>query len=130
MTKICIIDDEKSICESLQWILQKEGYNVKYETNFDSAIELIKRERFDLFFVDLVLPGGSGIDIIKEIDQNKQDGKIIIITGYPSTPTLIDSVRLQVYDYLSKPIDPLKIKEIAELALKDELKGKKEDSNE
>lgn len=130
MTKICIIDDEKSICESLQWILEKKGYIVKYETIFSAAIELIKKEVFDLYFIDLVMPGGSGIDLIKLKEENKKDGKIIVITGYPSTPTLVDSVRLHVYDYLSKPIDPSNVIKIVEVALNNENKEKENDSNE
>lgn len=130
MERICIIDDEKSICESLKWILEKKGYDVKYETVFNSAKELMKKEEFDLFFIDLVMPGGSGIDLIKFKKENKKDGKIIVITGYPSTPTLVDSVRLQVFDYLSKPIDPNDVIKIVENALNNKYKEKEEDSNE
>ncbi|NHI92220.1 MAG: response regulator [Candidatus Lokiarchaeota archaeon] len=117
MAKICIIDDEKSICESLKWILEKKGYKVKYSTTFEAALDLIKKEHFDLYFVDLVLPGGEGIDLIRKIKDFKRDGKIIVITGYPSTPTLVESVRLHVFDYVSKPIDPKNVIKIVELAL-------------
>ena len=130
MSKICIIDDEKSICESLKWILEKEGHEVKFETTFESGKQLILNEDFDLYFVDLVLPGGTGIDLIKVKEESKKDGKVIVITGYPSTPTLVDSVRLQVYDYLSKPVNPSDVTKIAELAIKDVDKVKRRESNE
>ena len=130
MAKICIIDDEKSICESLEWILEKQGHEVSYATSFTTATELINNEVFNLYFVDLVLPGGSGIDLIKLIKERNKDSKVIVITGYPSTPTLVDSVRLCVYDYLSKPIDSSSIINITEHALEDKNNQKKEDFNE
>ncbi|MHA1799852.1 MAG: response regulator [Candidatus Helarchaeota archaeon] len=117
MSKICVIDDEKSICETLKWILEKEGHVVSYARTIEDAEKLIKKRDFDLYFVDLILPGGSGIQIIKKIVKYNKNSIIIVITGYPNIPTLVDSMRLDVYDYLSKPIDPSELKKIVNFAL-------------
>ncbi|MHA1650418.1 MAG: response regulator [Candidatus Helarchaeota archaeon] len=112
MKKILIIDDEESICETLSWILEKEGYFVNCAKNFHDAIILIKDNDFDLYFIDLIIPGGSGIKIIEIIKKKQKTGKIVILTGYPDIPTLVDAIRLDTYDYIRKPINQNDLKDI------------------
>ncbi|MHA1145862.1 MAG: response regulator [Candidatus Helarchaeota archaeon] len=104
MVKILIVDDEKSICESLTWILEKEGYYVRSEADFKKAKEIVEKDEFDIYFIDLVFPSGNGLELIKLIKGQNKNALIIVITGYPSMPTLIESIRSEVYDYISKPI--------------------------
>ncbi|MHA1266262.1 MAG: response regulator [Candidatus Helarchaeota archaeon] len=117
MVDILIVDDEKSICESLSWLLEKEGYNVTTAMDFTSAMDIIKDRDFDIFFIDLILPGGDGIDLIRAIKKMNWKGAVIIITGYPNLPTLVDSIRLDTYDYIKKPISHEELKEIIKMAL-------------
>ena len=117
MAEIFIVDDEVSICESLDWMLKKEGYSVSYAMDYDTAVQIIKKRDFDIFLIDLVLPSGGGIELIKLIKELKRKGIVIIITGYPNIPTLVDSVRLDTYDYVKKPISVVELKKIIEMAL-------------
>lgn len=117
MVEILIVDDEESICKGVQWILEKEGYSVTPVKDFDRGAEIIKERDFDIFFIDLVLPGGKGIDLIKLIRDLDRKGLIIIITGYPSIHTLVDSIRLGTFDYLKKPFFQDDLKKIVKLAL-------------
>lgn len=117
MVDVLVVDDEHAICDTLGWILEKEGYNVKIAMDFESASELIKKNDYDIYFLDLVLPGGNGIDLIKTIKELDKKGVIIVITGYPNIPTLIDSIRLDAFDYIKKPINKEDLKNIIKLAL-------------
>ncbi|MHA1131640.1 MAG: response regulator [Candidatus Helarchaeota archaeon] len=117
MVDILVVDDEESICEVLKWILEKEGYQVITSNEFENAEEIIRTRDFDIFLIDLVLPGGRGIDLIKLIKDLKKKGSVIIITGYPNIPTLVDSIRLDTYDYIKKPFSQEELKEIISLAL-------------
>lgn len=117
MADIFIVDDELSICESLNWMLEKEGYSVDFSMNYEEAVKRIKERDFEIFLIDLVLPSGAGIDLIKLIKDLNRKGKVIIITGYPNIPTLVDSVRLDTYDYIKKPISFKELKKIIEIAL-------------
>ena len=117
MVEVLIVDDEESICETLSWLLEREGYSVTAVMDFEEGAELIKERDFDLFFIDLVLPGKSGIDLIKIIKDLNRKGIVIIITGYPNVPTLVDSIRLDTYDYIKKPISHEELKKIVTLAL-------------
>ncbi len=112
MTEVLVVDDEESICKGLRWILEKEGFNVTTIMDFKSAENIIKKEDYDIYFIDLVLPGGKGIDLIRLIKELDKKGIVIIITGYPSLPTLVDSIRLGTYDYLKKPFFQNELKKI------------------
>ncbi len=118
MVSILIVDDEKSICETLTWILEKDGYSVTCEMDFDKAEELIKKTHFDIYFIDLIFPGKNGLDLIRLIRDLKKEGIVIIITGYPNIPTLVESIRLDTYDYIMKPIKEEDLKRTIEQSLK------------
>lgn len=117
VVNILVVDDEKSICETLTWILEEEGFNVTSAMDFETATSTIKKGDFDIYFIDLILPGGNGINLIKLIKDSNKKGAIIIITGYPSIPTLVDSIRFDVYDYIKKPIDKDNLIKIVNQAL-------------
>ena len=117
MKKICIVDDEPCICESLKWILEREGYEVKFEMDLRRANRLIKREDFNVFLINLTLSSECGLQLVKKINELKKNGKVIIMTGCPSIQTLIEAIRLNAYDYLNKPISPSKLKDIIKHAI-------------
>lgn len=116
MKKILVIDDEESICETLKWMLEKEGYDVTSEMDFEKALDIITNQTFDAYFVDLIFPGRSGIELIKKIRELKKTGLVIIITGYPNVYSLINSIRLDTYDFIKKPINDADLKKILEHA--------------
>ena len=117
MVEILVVDDEESICETVTWLLEKEGYSVTCVMDFEDASEIIKTSDFDIYFIDLILPGGNGIELIKLIKDLNKKGVVIIITGYPNIPTLINSIRFNTYDYIKKPINKENLIKIVNQAL-------------
>ena len=125
MVRILIVDDEDSICNTLKWVLEREGYLVKVENDFEGAKEIIERADFDIYIIDVFLPDRNGLDLIKFIKKQEKEGVIIIISGYPNVPTLIDSMRLETFDYIQKPFSLSYLKNVIDhiLSLQDALFG-------
>lgn len=117
MKKILVIDDEECVCETLKWMLEKEGYDVTSEMDFEHALEIIASQQdFDAYFIDLVFPGRNGIELIKKLRELKKGGFVIIITGYPNVYSLISSIHLDTYDYIKKPINEAELRKILDHA--------------
>ncbi len=112
------MDDERSICETVSWMLESEGFEVTSTMDFKKAEEIIRKKDFDVYLIDLVLPGGSGINLIKQIRVLGRKGSIILITGYTNIPSLVDSIRLDTYDYVKKPLKKADLLEIINYAVK------------
>ena len=117
MVEILVVDDEQAICETLTWLLEKEGFSVTSVMDFETAADTIKKGDFAIYFIDLILPGGNGINLIKLIKGLNKKGVIIVITGYPNIPTLVDSIRFDTYDYIKKPINKENLLKIVNQAL-------------
>lgn len=103
-TSILIIDDEPSIREVLQEFLQDEGYEVHLSANGKDALGVFAEVRPELVVTDLHMPGISGIDVISGIRKVNKETPIIVITGYGSLDTAIDAIRLNIFDFINKPI--------------------------
>lgn len=117
LVDILVVDDEKSICETLKWTLELEGFKVTCVMDFNIAEEVIRTSNFDVYIIDLILPGRSGIELIKLIKELKRNGTVMILTGYPDIPSLVDSIRLDTFDYIKKPINQEKLLNIINHAL-------------
>ncbi|MGQ9617819.1 MAG: sigma-54-dependent transcriptional regulator [Candidatus Aminicenantia bacterium] len=133
--KILVIDDEKSIRDSLRGILEDEGFEVKEAESGESALEMIKKERFDAILLDIWLPGIDGIDVLKKIKE-KDDCPVIMISGHATIDTAVKATKMGAYDFFEKPLstdrvivtikNALKQKKLEEenILLKEKVKGK------
>lgn len=82
--KILVVDDEPSICESIEIILTRAGFMVKSAFSGEEAVEMSHGEVFDLILMDLVMPGIDGADTCAEIRKHRPDTKIMAISGSPA----------------------------------------------
>jgi len=101
---VLVIDDEESIRFTFESFLIEAGHGVKSVQNYDDAILMIARHRFDLIFSDIMLGGKTGIDLLRSIREMNIDIPVIMITGYPTLETASEAVRLGAFDYLQKPV--------------------------
>lgn len=100
MARILLVDDDSDFTAATQTLLQAEAHDVETVGTLAEANGVLNRETFDMLFVDLALPDGSGLELIQD------DGpKAVIITGHPSMESAIRAVRGRVVDYLVKPLD-------------------------
>lgn len=101
--KIIIVEDEDTLCESLKRVFIRNGYDVDISGSAETAIELLKTKAYDVIITDIVLPGISGIDLLKKYKKQKPEQIVIIMTAYANLETAIEALRAGAYDYLTKP---------------------------
>ena len=102
-TNILIVDDEKSILDVLISGLSDDGFKCFAAFNANEALDIVKREKIDFSLLDIRLPDMSGIDLCSEIKNLDPRIINIIMTGFPSFKSAVDSIRGGAYDYLVKP---------------------------
>ncbi|TDI86543.1 MAG: sigma-54-dependent Fis family transcriptional regulator [Caldithrix sp.] len=115
--RILIADDEPSITAGLSALLEIEDYRVATVNNGAEALKLLRKGNFDLILADLMMPGLTGLDILREVNKAKLPIEVIIITGQGSIDTAVEAMKEGAYDYLTKPVDPKRIRSIIPKAL-------------
>ena len=103
--KALIVDDEPNIQEILDIILEEFNIERYKASSYKEALDLIDKHYFDIALVDLRLPDGSGIDILKKIKEKNPQTEVLIITAYASSDTAVETMKLGAYDYVVKPFD-------------------------
>lgn len=106
---ILIVDDEAPLRLSLSLILQKENYRVEAASSAEEALESLKSREYDLMFLDLNLPGMSGIDLLVHVHKQVPPMPVLILTAHAALESAIQAVRLGARDYLIKPVEPVMI---------------------
>jgi two-component system, NtrC family, response regulator PilR len=100
---ILLVDDEPNIMEILEIVLRDEGMAVCKASSAQKALELLRKNDFDVVISDIRMPDMSGVDLLKEAKQIAPNAVFILITAYASTDTAIDALQHGAYDYLTKP---------------------------
>lgn len=102
--RILIADDEPLYLRTTGALLEKAGYQCVCVPDAHSAIAKLREETFDLVLSDLNMPGNLKLELLHEHSQSRSNAPIIVVTGVPSVPTAIESIRLGITDYLLKPV--------------------------
>jgi two-component system response regulator PilR (NtrC family) len=100
---IHVIDDEPIIYEVLGELLTSEGYDVEISSSGEQAIEKCSSKTYDLVLLDLLMPGMSGMDVLKKLKKIDPNLIVIIITAYASIESAISAMKIGAYDYIQKP---------------------------
>ncbi len=116
LKNILVVDDEVSVNNNIRKILEKSGFQVDQAITKDEAIERINEQSYKLVLLDLRMPGVSGLDLLKTISKTQPSARVIIITGYASIETAVQTARIGVVDYLPKPFTPFELREVTEKA--------------
>ncbi|MBI2447244.1 MAG: response regulator [Candidatus Omnitrophica bacterium] len=112
MGKVLVIDDLKAICDILCKLLINEGYDVLSVNRGEDAIRTVKEDEIGLIFLDVILPGMDGIEVLEEIRRIDGDVAVVMMTAYPQAETFNSSRVLGAVDYITKPFSLERIKEI------------------
>jgi DNA-binding NtrC family response regulator len=111
------VDDERTLARSIKLFLTDHGYDAEVAENGDRALELLDRLRPDLVFLDVSLPGMSGMEVLKRIKEYDRNVAVVIMTAYGSIEGAVEAVKLGAFDYIKKPVDLEELKLLAERAL-------------
>ncbi len=109
MQSILIVDDEKSIRESLTGILQDEGFSPTCVASGESAIEKISEEKPDLILLDIWMPGMDGLETLTRIRETYPDQLVVMMSGHGTIETAVKATKLGAYDFIEKPLSLEKI---------------------
>ena len=105
-THIMVVDDEETICEALMAWFKKDGYNVETVLSGPDALNLMAAKSFDIFLVDVKMPGMDGIELLSLIKERLPDAVVIMMTAHGSIQTAVEAMKRGAGDYLCKPFDP------------------------
>ncbi|PKQ65735.1 response regulator [Labilibaculum filiforme] len=105
MSKILIIDDEKSIRNTLKEILSYEDYEISLAENGLEGIELAKSDEFDVILCDIKMPKMDGIEVLEKTQELGLDTPVIMISGHGNIDTAVDSIKKGAFDFIEKPLD-------------------------
>lgn len=100
---ILVVDDEGAIRYSITKTLQRVGYHVEAAASGEEALEMMKNQDYDVVLTDIRMPGLTGVELLGRIKDMAPDSVVILLTGYASLETAIESLRLGAHDYLVKP---------------------------
>lgn len=106
---VLIVDDEKSIIQSLEGILSDDGFEVLHALNGYEALKKIESESPDIVLLDIWMPGMDGIETLKEIKKNFPNLPVIMITGHGTIESAVDATKSGAFDFLEKPLSIDKI---------------------
>ena len=115
---ILVIDDEVAVNNNIRKILAKKGYHVDQAVTKNEALEKIQARPYKLVLLDLKIPGVRGLELLKAVRDRNPETKVIVITGYASIETAVESARMGAMDYLPKPFTPNEIRNVTENALR------------
>lgn len=104
-TRILVADDSEQDLRHLVTILQNEGYFVDGVTNGEQALEHLKAREYQMVLTDLRMPKQDGIELLHKIRKQYPKVGVVLITGYPSLDSSIQSLRGEAFDYIVKPFD-------------------------
>ncbi|MGQ9888692.1 MAG: response regulator transcription factor [Aggregatilineales bacterium] len=100
---VLVVDDEGAIRYSVSKTLQRVGYNVSEAASGEEALEIMKKQYFDVVLTDIRMPGLTGVELLRRIKEVAPDAIVILMTGYASLGTAVEALRLGAHDYLIKP---------------------------
>ncbi|HEX7584552.1 MAG TPA: sigma-54 dependent transcriptional regulator, partial [Prolixibacteraceae bacterium] len=105
MSRILVIDDERSIRNTLKDILEFEKYQVELAEDGFKALELLKTNEFDVILCDIKMPGMDGIEVLQKIEEMNQDTPVVMISGHGNIDTAVESIKKGAFDFIEKPLD-------------------------
>ena len=103
--KILIIDDERSIRNSLKEILADEGYDVDVAENGAQGCAMVDKEKYSVIFCDIKMPEMDGMEVLDRLMQMGVDSAVIMISGHGDIDTAVECIKKGAFDFIQKPLD-------------------------
>lgn len=116
--KVLIVDDEPDIRELLEITLGRMSLSTASAADLQSARALLEDQEFNLCLTDMRLPDGDGIELVEHIQQQYSELPVAVITAHGSTETAIKALKAGAFDFVSKPVDLQKLRDLVQAALR------------
>ncbi|MDR2449959.1 MAG: sigma-54 dependent transcriptional regulator [Prevotellaceae bacterium] len=103
--KILVVDDEKSIRNTMKNILEYEGYEVVLAEKGENALAAVEDDNFDVIFCDIKMPEMDGIEILDKLQEKHPEIPVIMISGHGTIDAVVECIKKGAYDFIEKPLD-------------------------
>ncbi len=103
--RLLVVDDEPDLRTLYEMTLLREGFSLDSAGTVEDALELLGARRYDAVITDMRLPDGSGLDILRWLEQQGRSERALVITAYGSAENAVEALKAGAYDYLTKPVD-------------------------
>ncbi|HTO07192.1 MAG TPA: response regulator [Myxococcota bacterium] len=117
--RVLVVDDDEDICLYLREFLTREGFKVTTVSKPADALLEVRQGRHQLVLLDVRLPGVDGVDLLRQLRGIDSDICVIVMTGYPSVQTAVESMKAAAFDYLQKPFDLQELRSVMERAIRE-----------
>lgn len=108
--KILIVDDEITVCKSIRQALLHPDYEIDMALSGEEALQKDEVKRYEVIIADLMMPGLSGLDLLKALKAKNTQAKVVMVTGYPTMKTTVQAMQIGAFDYLPKPFLPAELR--------------------
>jgi DNA-binding NtrC family response regulator len=105
MPKILIIDDERSIRNTLKEILTYEGFEVSEAQDGMEGLKAVEKGKFDVILCDIKMPKMDGIEVLEKIQELAPETPVVIVSGHGNIDTAVEAIKKGAFDYIAKPLD-------------------------
>jgi len=105
MKSILVVDDEKSVRDSLKMVLEFESYEVLFAENGQDALRQLAAAPIDLILLDVKMAGMDGLEVLQRVREKRSELPVIMISGHGTIETAVEATKLGAFDFLSKPLD-------------------------
>ncbi len=102
---LLVVDDDEAFRSALGGALEKRGFLVSLAAGPGPALDLAKERVFEYALVDVRMPGGSGIELVRALRATDEGTRIVVLTGYGTIANAVEAMRAGAYDYLTKPVN-------------------------
>ena len=117
LQRLLVVDDEPDLRTLYELTLVREGFDVESAGSVEEAWSALQRQRFAVVITDMRLPDGTGLDLLRRMDEQGRREKAIVITAYGSAENAVEALKAGAYDYLTKPVDLRQLRSVVATAL-------------
>src|SRR3972149_11319781 len=103
MSRILVIDDDDAVRESMQRMLRAAGYTVQTAASGEEGLAMARGGAFDVILSDMRMPGISGVDVLRQLREQRVDSSFIVMTGFGTVDTAVESMKLGAVEFVEKP---------------------------
>ncbi len=115
--KILFVDDEPKICQLIKELFKQEGYQTDTSLSGTEALQMMKKYNYEMLITDLKMPGIDGLELIRRAKREQPEISTIMVTGYATIETAVQSLKHGVDDYITKPFNIFELKKAVKRTL-------------
>jgi len=111
MNRILVVDDDSLLRRTLTRFLKREGFRVSEAADGEAAWEFLQEHETDVIVTDVKMPRRTGIELLECLREERSNIPVILITGAPDVEAAVDCMKIGAFDYISKPVKPVRLRE-------------------